>query len=59
MSERHNKKDMASAADSLPEDTFAGLKKAVDEGYAKFLKKRGLERDPKFNYGNTNKKGKK
>ena len=59
MSEKHNRKDMANATDVLPEDSFAGLKKMVDEGYAKFLKKRGLENDPKFNYGNTKKKGKK
>jgi len=47
---------MAQVADSLPEDTFAGLRKEVDKGYAKFLKKRGLDQNrTKFNYGDLRK----
>jgi len=56
MSEKHDGKKMAQVADSLPEDTFAGLRKEVDKGYAKFLKKRGLDQNrTKFNYGDLRK----
>ena len=42
--------------EATPDASFAGLKKAVDEGYKKFLKKRNLEptREP-FQYGKVDK----
>ena len=51
----NDKNNNVKGAGELPDVQLIGLKQAVDEGYRKFLKKRGLENDPKFNYGNSNK----
>jgi hypothetical protein len=46
-------------SDFVPDDAYVGMAKAVDDGFKKFLKKRGLDAAPKgFNYSKTKEKDK-
>tara|TARA_Y100000310_G_scaffold305320_1_gene345362 strand:+ start:8733 stop:8909 length:177 start_codon:yes stop_codon:yes gene_type:complete len=53
MSKHTDKLDQVDEA--TPDSSYAGLKKAVDEGYKKFLKKRNLESREPFHYGKFDK----
>ena len=41
---------MSNKNKKIPNDPNTGMKKAVDEGFKRFLKKRGLETPTGFNY---------
>ena len=47
--------DRLDQVDEPSPTSYAGLKKAVDEGYKKFLKKRNLEPREPFHYGKFDK----